>query len=293
MNIIVVDDEPIIVDGEIRAIRQCEPEAGIEGFTEPEAALAYACRQNVDVAFLDVAMPGVDGLVLAKALKAVRPNVNIIFATAYDEYGVDALRLHASGYILKPLRPENVRAELADLRRPPAPASEAPPAALSASAALLAAASADLPAVGPGNGARRMPFIRAFGSFAVFVDGEPLAFRYRLTQELLAYLVDRCGALVPTRELIAALWGDASGRTSYFKQLRKDLVDTLKAAGCEDILARPRGMLGILPDRVRCDYYDAMRGLHEGRSRYRGEYMTGYAWAEPTRAALKALRDMP
>ena len=251
MNIIVVDDEPIVLEGEVSLISWCRPDAKVWGFSSPREALAKLPACAADVAFLDLSLPEMDGVQLAKELKQRCPHLNIIFATAYSDRYDQALRLRASGYLLKPLRLEQVREELDNLRFP----------------------------------VRRYEqglFIRAFGNFEVFYDGKPVLFRYLKTKELFAYLIDRKGALVSRDELITMLWGGETDRTSYYKQIQNDLQKVLKEARAEPALVKQRGGLGIIMKEVCCDYFDLLQGLPAGLNAFAGEYMRQYDWAEPT-----------
>ena len=69
-------------------------------------------------------MRGMNGVELAKKLKDINPKLNIIFVTGFDQYTGDAMKLHASGYIMKPVTKEKVEAELAELRHPIEPKSD-------------------------------------------------------------------------------------------------------------------------------------------------------------------------
>ena len=255
MRIIVVDDEPLVLQGEANLIRRIEPDAEVRTFGSPLAALEYMQNAEADVVFVDVRMPQMTGVELARRLKTMHPEINVIFTTAYDHYYNSAMQMHASGYILKPMREEAVRRELDDLRYPAA-----------------ARAQVQAPRF----------FVRAFGDFEVFYDGKPLKFRYQKTKELLAYLIDRRGAMVDSDTLMTVLWGGEDDRSNFFKQLRKDLKDTLAEVGCDGILVPRRGSLGITVSEVPCDYYDWLAGLPEGINAYHGEYMRQYGWAEST-----------
>lgn len=257
MNIMVVDDEKIILEGETQLIRRCAPDAAVAAFSTADAAFDYLENNTVNVVFLDLEMPDCHGVELAKRMKAIRPQVNIIFATAYRDYFETAMELHVSGYLLKPLKAERVIEELNNLRYP----------------------------------VRRYQsglFVRTFGNFEVFCDGRPLLFRYQKTKELFAYLIDRRGALVTRDELITVLWGGETERSSYYKQVQKDLNDVLASIGREDVLIKQRGALGVLVDQIDCDFFDWMKGLPEGLNAYFGEYMRQYAWAEPTHVRIRA-----
>ena len=129
--------------------------------------------------------------------------------------------------------------------------------------------------------------VQCFGNFEVYLDGIPLEFKYHKTKELLAYLVDRKGALCTNGEIIAKLFGD-DNHNAYLRSLRKDLLDTLETAGCTDIITQQRGRLGIDPAAIRCDYYDWCDGKKMGNP-YLEEYMAQYSWSEYTNAALQQM----
>lgn len=253
MKIIAVDDERIALEGLLDVISEVAPTAELNGFEYPEDALAFVEKNGCNIAFLDVEMSGMTGVELAEQLKQRNPDINIIFATGFGEYRKEAYDLHASGYLTKPITAEKVKKELADLRRP-----------IPKSARLQ---------------------VQTFGNFEVFVDGTPIAFKYSKTKELFAYLIDRKGALCTLAELQAVLFEDGGSHESYMKSLRRDLVGILTLLGCEDAIAQQRGKLGIIPNRVKCDYYDWCSGKRKNIV-WQGEYMSQYSWSEYTAGIL-------
>lgn len=255
MRVLAVDDKKLPLEALTEAIRKAEPTAEIFSFRSGREALAFAAQTPCEVAFLDIDMRDINGISLAKELKLLDPKVNIIFATGYYEYATDALTLHCSGYLMKPITPEDVRRELDDLRHPVLPAAQ-----------------------------KRLQ-IQTFGNFEVFLDGAPVKFKYDKTKELLAYLVDR-GTFCTNGEIMAALW-EENVSDSYLRMLRKDLTDTLRKGGCGDILIQKRGSLAIATEKVSCDYYDWKRGMVYAINAYRGEYMTQYSWSEFTHGNLE------
>ena len=115
MRILCVDDEPLALQMLELSIKKAKPDAEVLGFDEPEDLLAEAEKNSCDIAFLDIHMSEMDGVEAAKRLKEINPKMNIIFVTGFSEYTGDAMRLHASGYIMKPVTKEKVAAELDDL----------------------------------------------------------------------------------------------------------------------------------------------------------------------------------
>ena len=102
-----------------------------------------------------------------------------------------------------------------------------------------------------------------------------------------ALLVDRNGAGVNTRQICANLWEDNLDDTrnlNYLYQLLKDLADTLKSVGAEDILVKNNNTYALDTDMIDCDYYDYLKC---GKPEFHGEYMSQNSWAESTCALLR------
>ena len=112
---LIVDDEPLAR----RRVRQlAADEADLEFVGEcgdGAEALAAIAEHAPDLVFLDVNMPGLDGLGVAGKLPRGRAPV-IIFTTAYDQHAVRAFEARALDYLLKPLTPERFRAAVARAR---------------------------------------------------------------------------------------------------------------------------------------------------------------------------------
>ena len=117
-TIIVVEDEPIILTGFIHILEDTLPDIQAFGFMSAEEATRFAGSTRVDIAFLDIELSGESGIELAEELCTLNPHTNIIFLTGHPEYAGEALNLHCSGYLLKPLTPEKVRTEILHLRYP-------------------------------------------------------------------------------------------------------------------------------------------------------------------------------
>ena len=213
---------------------------------------------NISIVFSDIEMPGLSGLEFAVALKTVSPDTRVVFVTGFSQYAVEAFRMRAHGYIMKPLKKELVATELRYLPQEPKPKPE-------------------------------KLTVRCFGYFEVFWQGEPLKFERRQTKELLAYLVDRRGATCSAEEVIAALWeddGDLKEAKHRVRNLANDLKSTLDQIGMGDALIKRRGSLAIRTGCLDCDYYRMLEGDMDAVNAYRGEYMTDYSWAELTAGTL-------
>ncbi|MET0390854.1 MAG: LytTR family DNA-binding domain-containing protein [Polyangiales bacterium] len=104
MKALVVDDEAPARRRLARMLRELQIEVAAE-LDDGEAVLHALETQTVDVIFLDVRMPGLDGLSLARRYTDLPP---IVFVTAYDQYAVNAFDVNAVDYLLKPIRPERL-----------------------------------------------------------------------------------------------------------------------------------------------------------------------------------------
>ena len=117
-TIIVVEDEPVLLTGFIHVLENTLPDIQTLGFITAAEASRFAASTRVDIAFLDIELFGESGIELAGELQALNPHTNIIFLTGHPEYAGEALKLHCSGYLLKPLTPDKIRAEISHLRYP-------------------------------------------------------------------------------------------------------------------------------------------------------------------------------
>jgi two-component system response regulator LytT len=117
MNILIVDDEAP-ARGELRYILQSlAPDAVIQEATDGAEALEKVEEEPIDVVFLDINMPGMDGLAVAATIaECPRPPV-IVFATAYDEHALRAIELAALDYVVKPFDERRLGATMDRIRR--------------------------------------------------------------------------------------------------------------------------------------------------------------------------------
>ena len=259
MRAICVDDERALMERTISVCRELPDMEEVTGFTRPTEALQWVCEHPIDLALLDVEMPGMTGIELAAAIKERQPDAAVIFVTAFPKYAVDAFAVRASGYLLKPVTAEALAADVAY--------------ALSG---------------------KRRPLeghvvVRTFGGFDVLVDGRAIEFKPPKCREILAFLVDRQGATVTKAELFAALWEDRAYDRGMQKQLDnniRSLRNTLRKNGIEDILEISRGALRVRPERLVCDLYRFLEGDRDAVQSYRGEYMNVWSWASMTESLL-------
>ena len=249
MIAIAVDDEPLMLGALTKAIKASPDITSVANFTSCEEALDFVKSSHADIAFLDINMRGMGGLSLAEKFIGFCPECKIVFCTGYEEYAIPAFKLHASGYLMKPISAGDVQAEIDNIK---------------------------------GIRQREKTLtVRCFGNFEVYAKGEKLTFKRSKTKELFAFLVDRNGAGVTVAEIGVALWENDDNQKSqnYIHQLFRDLRQSLEAVGVEEIFERNHYFYSINPEKLDCDYYAYLK---TGKPEFRGEYMSQYSWAEET-----------
>lgn len=247
MEVIVVDDERIVLNAETATIKRVMTDANVHSFQKTKDALGFAEKNKVDIAFLDINIKGITGLDLAKKIKSINPRVNIIFCTGYSEYSLDAHELYCSAYLMKPVTEEKINKALDNLRF-------------------------------PFSEKIRGFKVKCFGNFEVYKDAQPIEFKHKKTREMFAFLIDRNGATVSTKDISTALY-EGEDRLSYVRNLRADLNNTFEKLGLSEVLVRSGVNIGVNVERIDCDYYDFLNGK---KDLFYGEYMSQYSFAEET-----------
>ena len=259
MYIIAVDDEKLALESIVSVIKEAVNECEVYGFMNPNDALNHISNNPCDIAFLDIKMRGITGLELAKKIKEIKPLVNIVFATGYSDYTIEAFSLAASDYLLKPIDVDQINRALSNLRNP------------------------------VNRKASKKIRIQCFGNFEIFVDDKPLYFKRSKSKELIAYLVDRMGASCTMGELMAILWEDGIDDSSMRSNLRNIIADvkaTFDSVGLKQLINKDRNVISLNVKEVECDYYDFLKHESYAVNKYRGEYMIQYSWAEMSLSRL-------
>ena len=117
-NVIMVDDRVIILSGGLPVLEEVLPKANVTGFTSPTQAIEFAKANPVSLALLDIELGKTSGFELCHELLNINPRTNVVFLTAYIDYSFDAWSTGASGFMLKPITADGVRAQLKNLRYP-------------------------------------------------------------------------------------------------------------------------------------------------------------------------------
>lgn len=255
----------IVVDDEVRAMKVFEaygkeiPEIELLGsFTDGQEAVNFVSENHVELAVLDVEMGGIDGIELGKRLREINPDILLIYITGYENYAMEAIRLHAAAYLLKPYTKDQLYYEIE-------------------TAKLLS-----------GRRKKRI-YVKTFGHFDVFVDSKPIMFRSAKAKELLALLVDRQGGTVNTDQIIGTLWEDRpndEATQNLCSKVSRALYNELEEHNAQEMLVRNRGLKRVNTELFSCDLYDLLAEDEQAKKQFVGDYMLEYSWAEERMARL-------
>jgi two-component system LytT family response regulator len=181
-HVIIVEDEKPILDL-MKYIIDHNPNYTVLGaFTSPLEALACLPELKPDVVFLDVEMPKMNGLELAKKIVELSDQTKIIFTTAYKQYALDAFQVYAFDYILKPVTPAAIERVTTRLNKLPR----------------------SVPFV---EQEKRTASIRCFGGFEVCNrEGVPIKWPTRKAEELFAFFLCHPGRELSKWHLADLLW---------------------------------------------------------------------------------------
>lgn len=272
MRIAAIDDEAHALERFERMVSEIS-EIQLCGLFETGGQLLHYLNEHpLDAVFLDIEMPGVNGLQLSEQIQGLNKNIEIIFVTAFNQYAVEAFEAQAMDYIMKPLTEERLGKTVRRLLK---------------SARMV---------VRPGK-----PFIQCIGSFEVLLNGEVLTWKNSKAKEVLAFLVHKNGVPVNWEKIAAAVWPEYNSEkaqtnfhaTTYL--LRKRLAE----AGLSQILESVRGNYRIVRDNVDCDVYQLDELLKKNQMKIKEEFRlfeqlvqkgymeaSGYGWAYPKAAEL-------
>ena len=143
-----------------------------------------------------------------------------------------------------------------------------------------------------GAGSRHV-FVRTFGYFDVFVEGEALPFTNAKAKELLAILVDNEGGVVSMDRIIDRLWSERPYDENVKQLYRKAVQYLNRLMESENLhfFTSGRGWCRINPTAVNCDLFDVLEKKPHALDLYHGQYMFAYSWGEERTVQLDELAD--
>ncbi|MFB9276253.1 response regulator [Cohnella cellulosilytica] len=117
LRTMIVDDEELAVDRLKMMLSEFDEIEIVHMTQNPWEAYQYAKEHRLELAFLDISMPELDGLRLASLLGEIDPDIRIVFATGFEEYAVRAFELSALDYVMKPVTARRMSLVLDKIRR--------------------------------------------------------------------------------------------------------------------------------------------------------------------------------
>lgn len=214
-----VDDQKAVTDLMVYMLKKIDPHGTHMAASDMKQAFALL-NDDVQILFLDIEMPGMNSIDAIPELKEKYKKLNIIFVTGHPEYVFDAVDMHPSGFLRKPVCEEDIIRELHELRFPLEPV--------------------------------KSPLKVQCRPFALFANGKPFDFGRGLTIELFAYLVYKEGAFCTNGELLGILWDGNPDKQGNLRQLVLNMRNCLEKINAENIIIKKYGKISVDIDAIEC-----------------------------------------
>lgn len=253
------------------------------GQTEALARIAYLCGFGSGVTVISQCWTFQE---IKNAINTLNPDAVLIHDTLPDGSALDVVRYvnehqHPASCVVIGGKPEDAyqafQLNVADML--PLSALESRFAQAVRRASLLK---------GMGN---RHIFVRTFGYFDVFVEGEALGFTNAKAKELLAVLIDDEGGVVSMDRIIDRLWGERPYDENVKQLYRKAVQYLNRFLDSENLhfFTSGRGWCRINRTAINCDLYDVLEKKPFALDLYHGQYMFAYSWGEERMIQLDRL----
>ncbi|GAB6992378.1 response regulator [Paenibacillus pini] len=285
MRALIIDDEkPALL--QLERLLQADGRISVAGqFTSVQSGLNHLLENHVDVIFLDIGMPEMNGLEAAEHFYRMQPEIQIVYVTAYNNYAIEAFELHALDYLLKPVDPERFSKTIKRIESHMQLSNMATTPITNPSMAMCFS---HLTLMGP--------------------SGElKLKWRTQKVQELFSFFIHHTNKWITKETLLETLWPElgldkatTQLHTSIY-QVRKVLKEWGVGAGIEYAHDSYRLLKeGFVTDielfKQDCTVHSLMaeedwQRLDAALKRYKGDYLEDhdYFWARPLREELNQM----
>lgn len=260
MKIIIIDDEIETLSTFLNKLVN-QVEIDYKFFKDsPEDSIKYVADNQIDGVFLDIKMPSINGVDLAKKLVKVCPSLIIVFITGYafNEKSLEKeLGNNILGFCYKPFNQELLTSYINQMAE---------------------------------RSLSRSVEIKTFGPFDLYVNEKLVIFNSSKAKELLALLVAYNGSTLTMNDAISHLWPNKE--LNLGKQLYRDAVwrlrKTLSEVYASGIVAFQRAQIAIKKDpRIICDYWASIDTKEKGA--YQGTFLPSYPWSDVFKSELDKL----
>lgn len=272
LKVILVDDEYMSIERFKSILKEMNEIELIGEWDDPEEALEFLSNteETIDIAFLDIEMPKITGLQLAEYITAKKMEINVVFLTAYEKYALDAFKVHATSYLLKPIDIKDLKKQVEYIVKKK----------------------------NIKNKERKNIYISTFGGFECkFNDNQIMNFRTKKAEELLAFLIQNQSKIILKETIIEFFWPDMDIKKALnnlytnIYYLKKKLEEN----GFEEFLLKDRKGYYLKIEDSQVDFIifnkkyeqindnSTLEELLEVSKLYKGEYLKNeqYIWAYP------------
>lgn len=235
MKAILVDNEKYVLDLMRIVIGKNSHIEIIGEFTEASEALKEVERTLPDVVFIDIEMPHINGIEFAKHVEDIGRDIQIVFVTAYGNYALDAFKVNAVNYILKPITEEDVNMTVERLLK-------------------------NIPREKQTIETNKLCRIDCLGNFKVYGRSgeEIIKWSTSKVKEMFAYFVYRNGERIDKWNLCDMLWEDSSPKKAEHNLHSSvyRLRTVFKSQGIENIINYQSGKYKIDFSEFTCDLWE-------------------------------------
>lgn len=228
INVAIIDDEKLAVDNLSYILKQFPELNIVGGFTEIDDLKKCLKENPIDLIFMDIEMPEINGLSLAFLITEEYKEIEIVFVTAYNQYAVQAFEVSAVDYILKPLSLPRITKTIETIKR-------------------------RIPKVKQPN----KVFIKCLGGFDIYINDQLVNFKISKAKEILAYLINSQGKSLGWMTIADDIWPDAfddKKLMNNFHVASFSLRNFLSENGILDIYDYSRNLYRVDTTKFECDF---------------------------------------
>ncbi len=269
LRTILVDDEELSIKRLKKILTECSGMQICNTFSSSLEAYEYIKENKIDVAFLDISMPDMNGMTFSRKLQEIDSSVDVVFITGYDEYAVKAFELDALDYLLKPVTSERLQNTLDKIRKRRRYVQESP--------------------------SIKVSLFNGFKICATWYEVREIKLRSPKTEELFAFIMYK--GVTSREEIVDTLW-EGFDFDKALKNINANIYYIRKALshyGLADCIRTSKKEIGIDTSRVACDLLEFEKLIKESKivgikdssicekalELYSGSFLNGkgYEWA--------------
>ena len=227
MRISILSDQTELSRQIAGLIRSTAPEVQLAEWDDPEALMRSSNNGWPDMVFIYAGNE--DAVTYSERIRYLMPLAGIVILADDDRFAMEALHIHAQGYIIRPATENQIRRELEYYQ-----------------GLKTALYNSQTEVEEPGH-------LLEFSSDGAdcMIDGTPVRFKRKKTRELMAYLAEKSGSMVDDEEILAELWGCGSeSAKSCLRTVKSELYNLFRDAGYEDAVIKHRGRIGLMTDKL-------------------------------------------